>query len=478
VYVEVNGGPWKKSSKKGGRSGRFGAGLHMVGLKWHPALFYGTSHTDDEEILGVRVYCKRDNTFNGIVSIDLCAALKKNNNNSIVDQSFSDENKKLSHIMTVTLKDGQSGGLSQLFNDDVKTCYEKHQTMTHVPKITCDKKATEIKKIKSRPQMLSSKSIQNDWNFPRMTTKNEIVWRWTKYVENDLVKQLESELQNYNAKDRDDMLFNHLWDVKKSVSVFHAMAYYGRPNFLDMLEATHYKHLYNEEVLEVVGKNQNVMFRSSVMRSEQDGNQHDVFWHILNQWIRYHGTPDSFQFRSFFQNILRGKDSYLNSLLLNLVEFERLSILSFIKNIVKNSSDFLSTNDIEQRGEKGQSIKKILEQYEKNGLFCNMHYPNTAKDIAPKEHEQCCKGQQAINIVKDIFYILKNRSVQREKMLAQRENMLIEREQAVTQREERVAQKEQIIGEDFKYQEEKQNELFSLEVKKRDITSTSCEKRK
>jgi len=78
--------------------------------------------------------------------------------------------------------------------------------------------------------------------------------------------------------------------------------------------------------------------------------------------------------------------------------------------------------------------------------------------------------------VKDIFYILKNRSVQREKMLAQRENMLIEREQAVTQREERVAQKEQIIGEDFKYQEEKQNELFSLEVKNETLRAQVAKK--
>jgi len=280
-----------------------------------------------------------------------------------------------------------------------------------------------------------------------------------------LIQQFKSELQSYNEQDRNDMLFNYIWDANQSVTVFHSIAYHGRPTFLDMLEADFYEHLYNEEVLKVEGKNQNVMFRSSVMRPEQDGNQHDVFWHILKQWMRYHGTPDSLQFRSFFQNILRGKDIYFNSLLLNLVEFERLSILCFIKNIVKNSNDFLCTRDIEEIGEKGQSIKRILEQYENNGLFCNMHYPNKSKNIAPKEHKQYCKGQEAINIVKDIFYILKNRPVQREYMLIQREQAVMQREQWVAQREQWVTRKEKIIDEeeDFKYQQQKYNELFSLE---------------
>jgi len=195
------------------------------------------------------------------------------------------------------------------------------------------------------------------------------------------------------------------------IPLFHQIAFFGQTEFCDLLQ-DFYPDIYMDQVLHVKGTNENLILRSSAMKGEYDGKKDkDVFWHAIGKWLKYFDDNlDDPGFRNLLQEVLRGKDKYGNTILLNLVEFERVTILSFIKRIVKQHNDFLHINDITQRCQKNQSIDRILMAYELEKKFCNMHFPNHTKQTDTMEHSSRCMGQETLRIVSEICQLLMSRN--------------------------------------------------------------------
>ncbi|ETO34354.1 hypothetical protein RFI_02741 [Reticulomyxa filosa] len=326
------------------------------------------------------------------------------------------------------------------------------------------------------------------------------VFRLKKYVEEDTIDQFARELQNLVEDDRYDLLFRR---CDNGVTMFHSIAFHGRPNFLNFLSSFYPdlflktenvffpSHIYNnsyeyiilkknkKEVLQINGANKNLMYRSSVMKPEQDGDiKRDVFWHIICQWMQSFGSTADPTFRLLIQSVLRGTDSFSNSILLNLVEFERLSILKFIKTMVKKFDDFLDFTDITQVGEKDErtlfvpfplplvspnSIQRILERFDSQGRVCNMHFSNQRKFTGPAEHSNSCKGREVILTTKEIAIILKERRIrQQEQRLVQIGQALIKQqeEQRTEQLKIQQATQSQLRLENL----EKENEILRIQL--------------